>query len=313
MIDLNFSIVIPAYNSTHSIHQLVTRLHDVFEKTLQESYEIVIVDDGSPRKETWRTLSQLASENSHVRVFRLAKNFGQGCALLCAMSQARGDWVVTMDDDLQHRPEDIPKLAKFRDHDVVIARFPQKQCGHFKKLSSFLKGKLDTYLLGKPEHLTASPFRLLKARVVKDILSIKTPRPFIMAMLLLVTSDLINVDVAHEPRKYGKSNYTLRKSFSLISNMLFNNSSFMLRAMSIFGFCLSGLSFLFGFYLVIKRLFQDQSVPGWTSMMVVVLISTGAVICCLGIIGEYMARLIALAESRPAWVIRDRLDKAENE
>lgn len=313
MLKKQYSIIVPVYNSDTSLFEIVNRLNVVFQDIIRETYEIILVDDCSPMAETWNILQAIALKNPYVRAFRLARNFGQVSALLCGMAQARGQWIITMDDDLQHRPEDIPLLVAHRDHDVVIARFSEKQCGYWKRLSSDLKGWFDVYLLNKPRQIAASPFRLLKWRVAQDILAIRTPRPFIIAMILSTTSDVVNVDVTHEARKYGKSNYSLRKSFSLFSNMLFNNSTFMLRAMSLFGFALAGLSFIFGFVLVIRRLLQDQPVLGWTSLMVVTLMSTGAIIFCLGVLGEYVARLMATAESRPQWVIKERIDPTDNE
>ena len=115
MPDINFSVVIPVYNSNRSLPELVKRLHAVFRDKLAETYEIILVDDGSPRPETWETLRSVATGDPLVRTFRLAKNFGQGCALLCGLDKARGKWIITMDDDLQHRPEDIPLLAAHRD------------------------------------------------------------------------------------------------------------------------------------------------------------------------------------------------------
>ena len=310
---IHFSVIIPVYNSNRSLPELAKRLHAVFAQKMAETYEIIFVDDCSPRPETWKTLQALAEADPNVRTFRLAKNFGQGCALLCGMNKARGKWIVTMDDDLQHRPEDIPLLAAHRTHDVVLARFPEKQCGQFKKLTSNLKGRLDARLLGKPRHITSSPFRLMKRHVVDSILQIRTPRPFIIAMILSVTADVVNADATHETRKYGRSNYTLRNSFSMISNMLFNNSSFMLRSMSVFGFTMASLSILYGIYLVLRRIVQNHVPAGWTSLMVVVLISSGIVIFCLGILGEYIARLIESAESRPTWVIRESIDNTDDE
>ena len=306
----NFSVVVPVYNSHRSLPDLVERLHAIFQQNIRESYEIILVDDCSPQSETWEVLGSLAKSDSHLRIFRLAKNFGQARALLCGMAQAKGDWIITMDDDLQHRPEDIPLLIEHRHHDVVLAKFPEKKCSQFKKLSSNLKGRLDVLLLGKPKHITASPFRLIKKRVINDILTIHTLRPFMIAMILSVTADVVNADVTHDERKFGKSNYTFRKSFSLFSNMLFNNSSFILRAMSGFGFTLSGLSLVYGIYLIIHWYFYSQKPQGWTSLMMVLLLAAGAIIFCLGIIGEYVARLIETAESRPTWTIKESSDSA---
>jgi len=310
---INYSVVIPVYNSNRSLPELAERLHAVFAQKMDEAYEIIFVDDCSPRPETWKTLQALAEADPNVRTFRLAKNFGQAGALLCGMEKARGKWIVTMDDDLQHRPEDIPVLAAHRTHDVVIARFPEKQCGRFKKLTSNLKGRLDARLLGKPRHITSSPFRLMRRHVVDSLLQIRTPRPFLIAMILSVTADVVNADATHEARKYGRSNYTLRNSFSMISNMLFNNSSFILRAMSMFGFGVAGLSVLYGLYLAARGFIYGTSVPGWTSLMVVVLISAGVIIFCIGVLGEYVARLIESAESRPTWVVKERMDNTSDE
>jgi len=308
---IEYSVVIPVYNSSASLLDLARRLHIVFEDIMNESYEIIFVDDYSQRQETWKTLQSIARNYKTVRAFRLTRNFGQASAVLCGMAHARGRWIVTMDDDLQHRPEDIPLLAEKREHDVVIARFSEKNCSYGKKLSSQIKGILDVYLLGKPKNIMASPFRILKRRVVESILSIHTPRPFLIAQILQVTSDLVNVDVDHQPRKYGTSNYNLRNSLSLLSNMLFNNSSFMLRVMSVIGFIIAALSFFYGGYLIIRWLLMNHSVPGWTSLMVVLLGATGIILFCLGLLGEYVSRLISTAERRPVYIVKDSIDASE--
>lgn len=304
----SFSVVIPVYNSNQSLIELCERLHTVFTEHCANSFEVVFIDDYSPNPATWRTLTKLAQQNQFVRAIRLSRNYGQASAILAGMEHSKGNWIITMDDDLQHRPEDIPYMLLKKQHDVVIACFPKKECGLFKKLSSSIKGYFDILLLNKPRNLTASPFRLIKKRVVNDILKVKTSRPFPLAMLLSVTSDIVNVEVPHEARKYGKSNYNLRKSLSLFSNMLFNNSSFMLRLMSSFGFALSVLSILGGIFLILKKIISHQVIPGWTSLIVVMLISTGAIIFCLGLLGEYVARLIATAENQTRWTIRETVE-----
>jgi len=121
---IDFSVVIPVYNSSRSLPELVERLHAIFQQTIRETYEIVLIDDCSPQLETWEVLSSLAACDSRLRIFRLAKNFGQARALLCGMEKSIGNWIITLDDDLQHRPEDIPMLIEHRHHDVVLAKFP---------------------------------------------------------------------------------------------------------------------------------------------------------------------------------------------
>lgn len=308
-----YAVVIPVYNSTESLVKLVERLRAVFEGELKESFEIVFVDDHSPEPKTWRILRELAEGDRRVRVFHLARNFGQGGALLCGMKQARGRWIITMDDDLQHFPEDIPLLAECRDHDVVIGSFPKKKCSLFKKLTSRMKSRLDVKLLGMPKDLVSTPFKLMKKRVCDDMLAIRTPRPFMIALILRVTSDLVNVEVRHGSREYGKGNYSLRRSLSLMSGMLINNSSYLLRLMALFGFCLSGLSVLYGAFLVIQKLLKPEISHGWTSLMVVVLILSGFIIFCIGVLGEYVSRLIETSENRPKFIVAQSSDRGEEE
>lgn len=306
-----YSIVIPVYNSSRSLKELTNRINTVFFEQIHDSFEIIFVDDYSPKLETWETLEEIARDNSSIRAFRLSKNFGQGGALICGMDKARGEWVITMDDDLQHCPEDIPLLLIHKKHDVVIGCFPEKKCGLLKKTASKIKSWLDMKLLDLPANLISTPFKLIKRRVVLDVLAISTPRPFMIALILAVTSDLVNVDVRHEARLYGKSNYTIRRSISLMSNMLFNNSSFLLRMMSIFGFTLACLSFTFGLFLIVKKLIYQTGLDGWTSLMVVILMSTGSIIFCLGVLGEYISRLIETSETRPVFLIKSKVDPVE--
>ncbi|WP_163340991.1 glycosyltransferase family 2 protein [Desulfopila sp. IMCC35008] len=301
----SISVVIPVFNSKDSLIELCNRLDQVFRTVCRESFEIVFVDDCSINAGTWSTLVKLSREHSFVHALQLSKNFGQPAAIIAGMAHSRGKWIVTMDDDLQHRPEDIPRLLSKRDHDVVIGKFTEKRCSTVKKMSSNIKSYFDIFLLGKPKELATSPFRLIKRRVVSEILKIQTSRPFPIAMLLSVTSDIVNIDVPHEVRKYGKSNYNLRKSFSLFSNMLFNNSSLMLRLMSYFGFCLFLISIGLGGFLVLKKVMSNQAVPGWTSLIVVTLVSTGSIIFCLGLLGEYIARLLAAVEKQRTWAVKE--------
>ena len=308
-----YSVVVPVYNSSESLPKLAERLKLVFEEHLKDSYEIVFVDDSSPNPETWTTLRALATYDRRIRIFQLARNFGQGGALLCGMKQARGQWVITMDDDLQHYPEDIPKLVAHRDHDVVIGRFPAKKASWLKKLSSRMKSRLDCKLLGMPEGLVSTPFKLMKRQVTEAMLSIRTPRPFIIALVLRVTSDLVNVETRHAEREHGESNYSLARSLSLISGLLFNNSSALLRMMAVFGFCLSGLSVLYGGFLIAQKLLKPEISHGWTSLMVVILMLSGFIICCIGILGEYVSRLIETSENRPTFIVGRTFDQAEDE
>jgi len=308
---LTYSVVIPVFNSNRSLPVLVKGLREVFNSGLTENYEIIFVDDCSTRPETWEMLKSLVKDDHRIRIFRLARNVGKPGAVICGLSRAKGEWIILMDDDLQHRPEDIPLLISRKEHDVVIARFSQKKCGYFKRWTSDLKGWLDSFILGKPSHISASPFKLINRRVAKAIIGIRTPNPFIMALILHVTSDIVNVDVVHEPRRYGKSQYTLKKALSQFSNMIFNNSLLMLKVMSLIGFGMAASSGSFGIFLILRWFFAKHAVAGWTSLMVMLLSVTGIIMFCLGILGEYLARLISTAEKRPTYVIQESVEAEE--
>ena len=302
-----YSVVVPVYNTDATLAELVDRLGAVFGKTVKATFEVVFVNDGSPNTNTWPRLVQLAREHPPVRAINLSRNFGQGGALLCGLQHARGDWIITMDDDLQHYPEDIPQLVELDAHDVVIGRFENKKAGAFKKFASKVKSYLDVRLLGLPRGIVSTPFKLIKARVVKNMLTLRTPRPFMIAMLLLVTNDVVNVTVRHAPRLEGESGYSFRKALSLFSNMLFNNSTMFLRIMSIGGFWVATLSFLSGVFIAVRRLFDQTIYPGWASLIVVELFSTGVIVFCIGVLGEYVARLIAVSQHHPAFVVREEV------
>ena len=309
---ITYSVVIPVYNSALSLPELTARLERVFGEEIQASFEILFVDDHSPNPSTWPTLCEIATNRPWVRVFRLSRNFGQGGALLCGFTKATGQWIITMDDDLQHRPEDIPRLVSHCRHDVVIGRFGEKQCGKGKKLASRLKSYLDFRLLDLPRGVISSPFKIIKRRVVRDMLKIHAPRPFMIALILAVTRDIVNIEVTHEPRRYGDSAYSLRKSLSLFSNLIFNNSSAMLAAMSTLGFSMSALSFFLAALVLVRKLVYHRAIAGWASLMIALLMSTGLIVFCLGILGEYVARLIETTDHKPNFLIRETHEQVDD-
>ena len=162
-----YSIVIPVYKSSSSLIELAERTEQLFLKMPNAEYELIFVNDSPFSKKTVDTLEVLAQRNPQIIVIELMKNFGQQAATLCGIKYAKGDYIITMDDDLQHWPEDICKLMEEQEHDVVIARFRDKKHSPFKRFTSEIKGYFDHIILGKPRFLRLSPFRLIKAEVAK--------------------------------------------------------------------------------------------------------------------------------------------------
>lgn len=299
-----YSIVIPVYGTSRSLVDLAERTKMIFETLPDRDYELIFVNDCSPVADTAPTLQRIHETDPKVSVITFGKNFGQQAATLCGIHQARGDFVITMDDDLQHKPEDIPLLLQKEDHDAVIASFPEKKHSTFKQLASKLKGWFDHIILNKPKQLRLTSFRLFKRHVVEGLKNCQTPYPFIPAMLFRVTTDIVNVDVQHLDRLDGHSQYTLWKMVSIFSNLLINNSYLLLRALGIVGFGGFIVSLLFSAMLVIRYLFWGFGVSGWASMVLAVIFLNGLVLFGIGVIGEYLLRILANLEHKNMYHIK---------
>jgi dolichol-phosphate mannosyltransferase/undecaprenyl-phosphate 4-deoxy-4-formamido-L-arabinose transferase len=296
------SIVVPVFNSL-VLPELVERIDAVFA-ALPEDYEIVFVDDASPDPAVWTTLEQLTRERSNIKVIQLTRNFGSQPATLCGLAYARGDFVFTMDDDLQHRPEDIPGFLARRNADIVIAQFAAKQHSLFKRLASRAKGVFDRLILDKPRHIQLSPFRMLSRTVVDGVLSMRSPHPFIPALMFHVSKNVVGVEATHDPRKRGRTGYTLGKQIRLFSNLLINNSSLVLRLVGYVGITFSLISVSYAGYVVFVRLVYGTGVKGWSSLFAALLLIGGLLLFSVGVVGEYLIRIIETSESRPTYFVR---------
>lgn len=299
-----YSVVIPVYNSTATLPELVQRLDTVFN-TLGVSHEVIFVDDASPHPESWAILKELATMHDHVHSIQLVRNFGKAGAVLCGMRHAAGQWVITIDDDLQHAPEDIPSLLEKQEHDIVIGAFTNKKHSVLQKCTSLFKGLFDAYILNRPRGIRMSPFKLFKASVIEHMLSVETTRPFIPALMLYTTRDIVQVNVTHHPRQHGKSSFSLGRRWRQFSNLLFGNSSLVLRFIAFLGVSVAAFSLLYGLWLIMSYFLHGRSVPGWTSLMVITLMLGGLIMFSVGVIGEYLIRIIERVERRPAYLERE--------
>ena len=299
-----YSIIIPVYNTTETLRQITEGIDCVFQHTIKAEYELIMVDDCSPNPSTWPILQELKKKNSRMKIVQLAKNCGQHPATLCGMKISEGDFVITMDDDLQHRPEDIVNLLKHRQHDIVIGVFTEKKHSMFKQVTSNIKGWFDYRLVGKPRDLKLSSFRLMQRSVVDNILKIRTVYPILSALIFAVTSDVINIEVDHEKRKEGKSGYSFIKMIKLFNNLIINNSSMLLRLTGGLGIVISLISICMIIYLMLRKIFSNHAIIGWSSIMVSILFFGGLILFSLGVIGEYLIRLIYNTDQRPSYHIR---------
>jgi dolichol-phosphate mannosyltransferase/undecaprenyl-phosphate 4-deoxy-4-formamido-L-arabinose transferase len=306
-----FSIVIPVFNSTATLEQMAERIETVFSGLPQFEYEIIFVDDASERTETWPTLQRIAARDPRVRAVQLMRNFGQTAATFCGMKLARGEYIVTLDDDLQHAPEDIPLLIAERQHDVVFGQFRELRHSAYKRWLSHTKNLLLSILIDKPRNVQLTSFRLFRRELAQAMLSVVTsPQATLPPLLFFMTRDVATVQVTHNARQDGSSNYTLRRVLRLAKNLLLNETVLLLRLIGQLGLAIAALSFVGGILVIANRILLKSMVAGWASIMIVQLVIGGLILFCLGIIGEYLARLISGVEGRPAFVIRREAARA---
>ena len=312
---LGLSVVIPVYGSEGVLPELVLRLQKALERleAARSGYEIVFVCDCSP-DQSWRVITELAARYPFVRGILLRMNAGQHNALMAGFAQARGAIVVTMDDDLQHSPDDIAALLAelAQGRDVVYARFKQRKHAAWKVAGSKLNDRVASFLMQKPRGLYLSPFRAMSAEICADILRYRGPYVYVDGLILSVTRNIGMVDVDHHERYAGDSGYSLRKSISLWLKMATSFSIVPLRITSAVGILLASVGFLFAVLLVVQKLTIDRMPIGWSSLIVTVLIIGGVQLLALGMLGEYLGRVLLTLNSRPQYVVGKTVGATED-
>lgn len=303
----NVSVVVPVYRSERTLDEFCSRVTTALEGC---SFEVILVDDASPDG-SWGKLCEIHRADCRFKAVQLARNFGQHCALMCGFALATGEYVVTMDDDLQHPPEEIPKLIAAMDEnpdvDLVIGAYAEKKHSFFRNLGTLMSRRLGLYIFKLDPNLRFSSFRIVRALTVKSILDIQMERPRVGQLLIQMSNKVINVTVNHDPRKYGKSGYTYSRLMKdLISNVM-NNSALPLQWISYLGFFSAGMSFILAGYYLYRYFFIGVSVAGWTTLVLLFLFYSGVLLLAVGFIGEYLIRIIKENKRMPQYVIRHQL------
>jgi glycosyltransferase involved in cell wall biosynthesis len=298
------SVVIPVYRSEPILPELVRRLESVLRGTTPD-YEVVLVDDCSPDR-SWDVICQLAQQYPWIRGINLMRNYGQHNALLCGIRAARYDVLVTMDDDLQHPPEEIPKLLTVlgQGYDVVYGTPEAEQHGFGRDLASLVTKLALQNVMGADIARQVCAFRAFRAEVAKGFDHYEGSFVSIDVLLTWGTNRFAATPVRHEPRKQGVSGYTFRKLATHAMNMMTGFSTLPLQMASMVGFAFT----LFGFAVlayVLARYFLDGSpVPGFPFLASIVALFSGAQLFALGIMGEYLARMHFRSMQKPPYVVR---------
>ena len=312
---IRLSVVIPVYGSELVLKELTARLLSVLGSlpSIRDRFEIIFVCDQSP-DESWQVIKGLASVHSAVQGILLRINVGQHNAIMAGITAAQGEIIVTMDDDLQHSPTDIPKLlAKMQmGFDVVYANFKSRNHPVWKIAGSRFNDIAAAYFIKKPRGVYLSPFRAMRRAICTDLLVYTGPYVYLDGLILTVTKNLGSVEVEHFERYDGKSGYGLGKSIALWMKMATNFSVIPLRLTTLAGFFFAILGFLLAVVFVVQKLTIDQMPDGWSSLMVAILILGGGQLLALGIVGEYVGRVLLTINSRPQYVVDKRVGVSQS-
>jgi undecaprenyl-phosphate 4-deoxy-4-formamido-L-arabinose transferase len=273
---------------------------------------VILVNDGS-RDRSWEKICALSQIYPWVYGLNLMRNYGQHNALLCGIRAAQGEIIVTMDDDLQHPPQEIPKLlSKINEgYDVVYGTPERQQHGLWRDLASSLTKLALQSAMGAEAAREVSAFRAFRTHLREAFAAYQNPYVSIDVLLTWSTTRFAAVSVQHQPRLIGRSNYTFRKLMRHALNMITGYSILPLRFASLLGFGFALFGVLVLIYVVGRYLIQGGSVPGFPFLASTIAIFSGVQLFALGIIGEYLARMHFRLMDRPTYVIRERTRREE--
>jgi len=303
---VQISVVIPLYNEEESIEELYSQLVPVMVD-LGEPYEIIFVDDGSKDK-SFDILQGLHTKDNHVKVIRLTRNFGQPAAKSAGFDFSKGKIVVTIDADLEHPPEEIPKLIKKIEegYDVVYGIFSERKHSTFRIAGSgFSKWVLSKIVTVGRTNI--SGFAAIRASAIERLKLCGERTRFLSGLLSWTGANVGTVEVEHHYRHAGKSRYGIFKLLGLWFDMIVSFTDLPLRLASVGGFILGAIGLLMALGYLIRYLLYGFGVPGFATTTILLFIFFGFQFLYLGIIGEYLARINTEVRHRPRYIVREAL------
>ena len=299
------SIVVPVYRSRDCLEPLVLAIEQAMSHA-SGAFEIILVNDNSP-DDSWSRIEQLSHAHPSIIGVDLRKNFGQDSAILTGLGIARGKYVAIMDDDLQHDPNDLPRLVgalEQHNADVVYANFSaKKRQALWKNLGSAFNDRFARWVISKPKGIYLSPYKVIRGSVAKTICTYEGRQAYVDGLLFQVTSRITQIPAEHHERVAGTSNYTFWKSVRVWSHLAFSFSTAPLRLVTILGLTSACAGILMAALVTVYRIQSPQdftrSDVGWASLMVAVLIIGGAQMFFFGVLGEYVGRTYITASRTP--------------
>jgi polyisoprenyl-phosphate glycosyltransferase len=306
--EIGISVVTPVYKAPDCLPELYRRLVTVLER-IGEPFEILLVNDASPDN-SWQLIEGLAQRDPRVRGINLSRNFGQHYAIAAGLDHARGRWVVVMDCDLQHVPEDIPRLyAKAREgYDIVFVRRVTRRDTFLKKLSSRAFTTLYNTLTDFRIDPRISTYSIISRRVADAVRRLSEGNRNYALLLHWVGFDMAYIDGEHAERFAGRSAYSFAKLFAFAIDSITGQSNRPMRLSIQFGFYLSAAAQLYAVWLAIRYFFWGVHVEGWTSVMVAIFFLSGLAFANIGVLGLYLGKVFDESRRRPLYVVKDVLN-----
>ncbi len=300
------SVVIPCYYSEKTIRKVSTLILDEFDQHEGYECELVLVNDGSTDG-TFEEIRALSREHENIFGVNLMRNFGQHNALMAAMQYTNGEYILGMDDDMQTHPSQMFKLIDHiveGSYDLVYGIYPKVKNSPLKHLTSIINRKTSRVMLSRPKEVESSNFWIITRRVRDEVIKYTTFNPYVDAIFYRVTRNIGMVPVEHFKREHGTSGYTFRKLLKLWL-AYWNFSVIPLRMSFFLGLISAAGGVILAILMIINRLIYPDLPVGWSSTMCTMVFLFGVVLMVLGIIGEYLGKIILIINHTPQYVIRE--------
>ncbi len=301
----SISAVIPVYNGASTLGELVKRLESVFKK-VSRNFEIILINDGSV-DDSWKIIEDLSTRYPHVHGINFLRNYGQHNAIFCGLMNSKFELIVTLDDDLQHPPEEISKMLDCLNQgfDVVYGTPKKETHGLFRDLASVMTKMILANMMGAKNARSVGPFRVFRSTIINAFSHYQGPYVNIDVLLTWGTSRFGSMQVNHVLRTSGISNYNFRKLLNHAMNLITGFSTLPLQFASLTGFAFTIIGVAILIFVLLRYIISGVVVPGFTFLASIVTVFSGATLFALGIIGEYLARMYFRLMDKPKYVIRN--------
>jgi dolichol-phosphate mannosyltransferase len=302
------SIVSPVYKAEKIVDLLVRRVSSEVSK-ITTSYEIILVEDGSPDA-SWEAIERNCLQDKRVKGIKLSRNFGQHYAITAGLDHAQGEWIVVMDCDLQDRPEEIINLYQkaLEGYDIVLARRHERQDSLFKRFFSWLFYYILSYLTGTKHDPAVANFGIYHQKVIRAVCQMRESIRVFPIMVRWAGFKATKIDVIHAERRIGKTTYNFKRLLNLALDIVLAYSDKPIRLTIKLGAVISILAFLFALFLLFEYLFGVIKLPGYASIIISIWFLSGLIIMILGIVGLYIGKIFESVKSRPIYIVNIKLN-----